>query len=143
HGRVRRLEKLLAQARRQGEAGDVIPSGYAPPSSDERGARSVHADPARSAAVAHPAMAADALTPDAMPASAGEAQMGSGPARVIIVREGETLWRLARRHRVDLNELRQLNGLQDNRIVTGWTLRLPASARAAGLKVLGSRGIMR
>ncbi|WHZ21048.1 MAG: hypothetical protein OJF47_000160 [Nitrospira sp.] len=47
------------------------------------------------------------------------------PVRTIVVQEGETLWRLARRHKVAMEVLRVLNGLSDNRIVVGRTLRLP------------------
>jgi hypothetical protein len=44
---------------------------------------------------------------------------------------------------VDLDELRQLNALQDNHIVTGWTLRLPAWAQAVEFRAVGARRIIR
>ncbi|MBA3754491.1 MAG: LysM peptidoglycan-binding domain-containing protein, partial [Nitrospira sp.] len=47
------------------------------------------------------------------------------PIRTIVVQNGETLWRLSRRHNVGLEALRLLNGLQNNLIVVGRTLRLP------------------
>lgn len=47
------------------------------------------------------------------------------PVRTIVVQGGETLWRLARRHKVDLEALRSLNGLSSNLIIAGRTLRLP------------------
>ena len=47
------------------------------------------------------------------------------PVRTIVVQGGDTLWRLARRHKVELQALRSLNGLSGNLIVTGRTLRLP------------------
>mgnify|MGYP002397860113 FL=1 len=46
-------------------------------------------------------------------------------SRTIVVADGDTLWRLSRRHKVDLGELRMLNGLRDYRIIAGRTLRLP------------------
>lgn len=47
------------------------------------------------------------------------------PIRTVVIQNGDTLWRLSRRHKVNLDALRSLNGLPDNRIVTGRTLRLP------------------
>ena len=125
HSRLRRLEKLLAQARKQRETGEVIPSGYAPRPSAEL-IQPLHVSPPASPVAVQPAMATDIEAP-----------------RIVVVREGETLWRLARRHQVDLEALRQLNGLQDNHIVTGWTLRLPASAHAAGIHASGPRRMVR
>lgn len=45
--------------------------------------------------------------------------------RTVVIQDGDTLWRLSRRHKVSLEELRFLNGLPSNLIVTGRTLRLP------------------
>ncbi len=50
---------------------------------------------------------------------------GKAAVRTIVVQGGDTLWRLARRHKVELEALRSLNGLSGNLIVTGRTLRLP------------------
>lgn len=47
------------------------------------------------------------------------------PVRTIVVQSGDTLWRLARRHKVSLEALKSLNGLPTNLIVVGRTLRLP------------------
>ncbi|MBX3234618.1 MAG: LysM peptidoglycan-binding domain-containing protein [Nitrospiraceae bacterium] len=52
-------------------------------------------------------------------------------ARTIIVNPGDTLWRLSRRHKVDMELLRTLNGLKDYRIIAGHTLRLPESRGGA------------
>lgn len=87
-------------------------------------------------------MAAQAHAPNSVSASE-ERQQDSGSLRIVVVREGETLWRLARRHQVEVEELRQLNGLRDDRIVTGWTLRLPAGAHVAGLPASGLRRFVR
>lgn len=51
---------------------------------------------------------------------AGEPQVGT-----IVVRRGDTLWAIARRHRIGVNALRSVNGLSGDRIVVGRTLRLP------------------
>ncbi|MBI4000180.1 MAG: LysM peptidoglycan-binding domain-containing protein [Nitrospira defluvii] len=47
------------------------------------------------------------------------------PIRTVVIQDGDTLWRLSRRHKVSLEALRSLNGLPNNLIVTGRTLRLP------------------
>ncbi|HET9963369.1 MAG TPA: LysM peptidoglycan-binding domain-containing protein [Nitrospiraceae bacterium] len=60
-------------------------------------------------------------------------EMEAQPLRTIVVSEGDTLWRLARRHKVDLEELRTLNGLPNDTIVSGRMLRLPASRAARPL----------
>lgn len=52
--------------------------------------------------------------------SGGEPQVGT-----IVVRRGDTLWAIARRHRVGVNALRSINGLSGDRILVGRTLRLP------------------
>jgi LysM repeat protein len=73
------------------------------------------------------------LAPDAAPLSgrsqsapvAGKGPEVTGQPRTIVIQAGDTLWRLARRHKVGLEALRLLNGLQNNLIVTGRTLRLP------------------
>ncbi len=75
---------------------------------------------------------------DPVEAEVGLTAEGSGPIptslpavvpvvglRTVIIQDGDTLWRLSRRHRVSLEELRSLNGLSGNRIVTGRMLRLP------------------
>ena len=44
------------------------------------------------------------------------------PIREIIVKPGDTLWSLARKHRMGLNRLRSINHLTDNQIEVGQTL---------------------
>jgi LysM repeat protein len=133
-GRLRRLEKLLALARRHGQTGEVIPSGYVPQQ---------RAPLAGSTVVSRQVVAVDMNAPETMPAAMDGVEGANEARRVVIVRKGETLWRLARRYQVDLDELRQLNGLQDNHIVTGWALRLPDSVQAAELQNAGARRLMR
>lgn len=62
--------------------------------------------------------------PDAVPVALSM-PAATAPVRTIVVQDGETLWRLARRHKVDLEALRSLNGLSSNLIIAGRTLRLP------------------
>jgi LysM repeat protein len=67
-------------------------------------------------AVAEEARQGSASVPEVVPVA---------QIRTVVVQEGDTLWRLSRRHKVNLDALRSLNDLPDNRIVTGRTLRLP------------------
>ena len=122
HSHVRRLEKLLAHAKRQR---NVLPSAYVPRHSTEL-TRPVHIS-SGTPLVAQPTMVTEPA--DLRGATSKESQPELESQQIIVVREGETLWRLARRHRVDLEELRQFNGLQDDRIVAGWTLRVPVPTR--------------
>ena len=46
------------------------------------------------------------------------------PIRYLIVKPGDTLYSLARKHRIPLDRLRSLNHLQDNQINVGQTLWL-------------------
>jgi LysM repeat protein len=47
------------------------------------------------------------------------------PTKYISVKPGDTLWSIAQKYRVQLNQLRTLNHLRDNRIVSGQALWLP------------------
>jgi murein DD-endopeptidase MepM/ murein hydrolase activator NlpD len=49
----------------------------------------------------------------------------------ITVRPGDTLWALARAHGVSVPELQAANGLRDDRLSPGMTLRLPGAPEAA------------
>ncbi|MEO0559051.1 MAG: LysM peptidoglycan-binding domain-containing protein [Bacteroidota bacterium] len=57
------------------------------------------------------------------------AQAQSDGNGLYTVRAGDTLFRIARTFAVDIDELRQLNGLDSDYISVGQTLRLSASAR--------------
>ncbi|HEX7242155.1 MAG TPA: LysM peptidoglycan-binding domain-containing protein [Longimicrobiaceae bacterium] len=56
------------------------------------------------------------------------------------VRDGETLWRLAREYGVEVEEIREANDLDGNTIVPGRTLRIP---RKAGERPTSSSGTAR
>jgi LysM repeat protein len=61
---------------------------------------------------------------------------GVGPSTVstkyISVKPGDTLWSISQRYRVDLEQLRTLNQLTDNRIVIGQALWLPDDGSSSG-----------
>ena len=128
HSRMRQLEKLLSQGRKQvAPNGDMAPAAYAPHESPQGTTIPRPVPQSVATNVLGTAMPADALMPGELSAAEYNNFSPVGNQRTVIVREGETLWRLARRHKVDLEELRRINGVTDNRIVTGSTLRLPES----------------
>lgn len=133
HSRLRRLEKQLAKARRHDEkTAEVMPSSFPTESPS-----AAYISP-----VAQSVMVAEAVT--GTPAIATDVDPSTEDAsRIIVVREGETLWRLAKRHRVDLEELRRMNGLTDDRIIAGWTLRVPVSSHITGNHASGFRRLGR
>jgi LysM repeat protein len=62
------------------------------------------------------------------PASLGYAPGSVGPSgAVVIVRSGDTLASLSRRHAVPVADLMAVNGLRDGAIVRGQILLLPAT----------------
>jgi LysM repeat protein len=49
-----------------------------------------------------------------------------------VVRRGETLFEIARRHGVDVATLKQANGLRSDALAVGQTLRIPAAQGSNG-----------
>lgn len=128
HSRMRQLEKLLSQDRKQGAPnGEMAPAAYVPLESPQVTTIPMPVPQSVASNALGTAMPADAFVPGELSATGYNHSANVGNQRTVIVREGETLWRLARRHKVDLEELRRINGMTDNRIVTGSTLRLPES----------------
>jgi len=54
---------------------------------------------------------------------------GEPHVKTIVVRNGDTLWTIARRHKVGVNALRSLNGVSGDLIMVGRTLRVPEPKR--------------
>jgi len=128
HSRMRQLEKLLSQDRKQvAPNGEMAPAAFAPHESPQVTTIPMPVPQSVASNASGTAMPADAFVPGELSTTEYNNSTHVGNQRTIIVREGETLWRLARRHKVDLEELRRINGMTDNRIVTGSTLRLPES----------------
>lgn len=69
-----------------------------------------------------------------------QAEIPPSQGRSVFIRPGDTLWRIAQRYRVEVNELRSLNQLPDNHILPGQVLWLPAS-RSMG-RSMPETGIM-
>ena len=145
-GHLKQLQKQLTDIskRQQGQA-DVTPA-----SRPSRPSAKVPANPVRMEKASAPPVRPPAVPPlPARPASVeapaeqtNQSPTGGPPARLrnISVRVGDTLWSIAQRYQVDLNELRILNELADNRILPGQALWLPAprsavrSASETGIK---------
>jgi len=56
---------------------------------------------------------------------AGDLLYDEASPRMVFVKSGDTLWRLAKRHHVSLRQLREINQLSDNTIEIGQALRIP------------------
>ncbi len=54
-----------------------------------------------------------------------EVEQQRTPTKHVSVKPGDTLWRIARKYRVNVEDLRTLNQMTDNRIVIGQALWLP------------------
>ncbi len=72
-----------------------------------------------------------------MPAQANrefssEVEQSMAPTKYISVKPGDTLWSIAQKYRVQLEHLRTLNQLTDNRIVIGQALWLPDNRPVPG-----------
>jgi LysM repeat protein len=57
--------------------------------------------------------------------SYSEVEQPTAPTRHVSVKPGDTLWSIAQKYRVNVQQLRTLNQLTDNRIVIGQALWLP------------------
>ncbi|MET0516283.1 MAG: LysM peptidoglycan-binding domain-containing protein [Nitrospiraceae bacterium] len=126
HSRMRQLENLLPHDRKQvAPTGEMAPAAYAPHESPQITTIPMSVPQSVPSNASGTAMSADTFMPKELSAAEYNTSAHVGNQRTVIVREGETLWRLARRHKVDLEELKRINGMTDNRIVTGSTLRLP------------------
>lgn len=75
-------------------------------------------------ALAPESQAGALVLPPELPASAAM-PTGESPLRTVVVRSGDTLWAIAKRHKIGMNALRSLNGLSGDRILIGRTLRVP------------------
>ncbi len=54
----------------------------------------------------------------------------TSPGRTVVVRKGDTLFEIARRHAVDIAALKQINGLRSDALSVGQTLRIPPAQGA-------------
>lgn len=126
HSRLRQSSALVPYQGKKSPAGlDVaVPAAAV---SEER-MEAVPLSPEEDSGLYTPATAGDAepVSEVTRPVSVATPDAAAAVSvRTVVIQQGETLWRLARRHKVGVDVLRVLNGLSDNRIVAGRTLRLP------------------
>ena len=133
-GQMKQLQKQLARIGKSGSAHDG--QAAAPlPSSDamRKGQKSMPVPaqvnepsefPETPQMVATPAAVMQVPVPvNHEPSS--EVEQQRSPTQHVSVKSGDTLWRIARKYRVNVEDLRTLNQITDNRIVIGQALWLP------------------
>jgi LysM repeat protein len=64
--------------------------------------------------------------------SSSEVEQSMAPPKYVSVKPGDTLWSISQKYRVQLEHLRALNQLTDNRIVIGQALWLPDNRPVPG-----------
>jgi len=128
---MKQLRKQLSSNRKSGPVDDGQEAASLPSSSAVRKGRKVMQVPAPrnqpSEFLESPQMAATPTVAipapaNRVPSSGGEQQ--STPPKYISVKPGDTLWSIAQKYRVNVEHLRRLNQLTDNRIVIGQALWL-------------------
>ncbi|OGW47119.1 MAG: hypothetical protein A2V62_04465 [Nitrospirae bacterium RBG_19FT_COMBO_58_9] len=132
HKQVSRAEK--PDATQDGQEASPLPSSRVA----RKGQKALQAPPPPSQPSEYQETQQLAATPAAMvhrpvsrePLSASERQ--SIPMRHVSVKPGDTLWSIAQKYRVNVEQLRALNQLPDNRILTGQALRLPDDPSPSG-----------
>ncbi len=77
------------------------------------------------------ATAPDAATAPAAPATTAADKAASGSTSKYVVKSGDTLGRIAKKHGVSVKALKAANGLTNDRIAVGKTLKLPAGKSAS------------
>lgn len=75
-----------------------------------------------------------------MPAPAKAAEPKASLA-LHVVKEGESLWKIARQYKVDVKELVKMNELEKDRLLPGMTLRVPDQSRRSGADGSGKGGV--
>jgi membrane-bound lytic murein transglycosylase D len=103
--------------------------------------RTLAAQPAEEPAPAAARVAAAAPARSSGAASGSQRSSGGGAARAIEhkVKAGETLWAIARRHGVGVEEIRAANRMKNDTVVTGRTLKIPRGGPAAATQVAAAR----
>lgn len=133
-GQMKQLQKQLSRTGKSGSENDGQAAGPLPSSGAMRKGQKPMPGPAqvneppefleRPQMVATPAAVVQVPVPvNHEPLSEVEEQRA--PTQHVSVKSGDTLWRIARKYRVNVEDLRTLNQMTDNRIVIGQALWLP------------------
>src|SRR5262245_48885421 len=137
---IKRLQKQLSKVGISGPAHDGQEAVPLPISGEIRKGEKAMQVPAQRGQLSDfqetPQMVATSVA--VMPVLANRAlSSGVGPLAVstkyVSVKPGDTLWSISQRYRVDLEKLRTLNQLTDNRIVIGQALWLPDDRSISGV----------
>ena len=139
-GQMKQLQKRLLGAGKSGPAHDGQEAAPLPSSGAvSKGQKAMQVPVQRNQSSEYPDTPQMVVTPAAVrqvPASrepSSEVEQQRTPTKSVSVKPGDTLWRIAQTYRVNLEHLRTLNQLTDNRIVIGQALWLPEDRPMSGV----------
>jgi LysM repeat protein len=138
-GQMKQLQKQLSRRGKSGSANDGQEAAPLSSSGAMRKGQKAMQVPARrnhpSEFLETPQMVATPAAVMQRPVAhdpSSEVEQQRAPTRQVSVKTGDTLWSIAQKHRVNLEQLRTLNQLTDNRIVIGQALWLPDGRPMSG-----------
>ena len=141
-GQMKQLQKQLSKTGESGSANDGREAALLPSSGVMRKGQKAMQVPAQRSQPSEFLETPQMVTPPSTvmqvpvnhePSSAVGRQMAS--TKHVSVKPGDTLWSIARKYRVNVEHLRTLNQLTDNRIVIGQALWLPDDRPMSGVDV--------
>lgn len=139
-GHMKQLQKQLSKAGESGPAHDGQEAAPLSSSGAMRKGQKAMQIPAQrnqpSEFLETPQMMANPAALTQVPANrkpSSEVEQQRIPTKSVSVQAGDTLWRIAQTYRVNLEHLRTLNQLTDNRIVIGQALWLPVDRPMSGV----------
>ena len=139
-GQMKQLQKQLSKRGESGSASDGQEVTPLPSSGAIRKGQKAMQVPAQrnqpSEFLETPRMVATSAAVRQVPTNrepSSEVEYQKAPTQYISVKPGDTLWRIAQRYRVNVEHLRALNQLIDNRIEIGQALWLPNGRPISGV----------
>jgi LysM repeat protein len=131
-GQMRQLQKPLSRARKSSPAHDSQKAVPFPSSGAiHKGQKTVQVPAQRNQSSEFPetpqmvATSAALMPVPANSESLSEVELQGNPKKHVSVKSGDTLWNIAQKYHVNVEQLQTLNQLTNNRIVIGQTLWLP------------------
>jgi LysM repeat protein len=139
-GQMKQLQKQLSKAGKSGPANDGQEAAPLPSSGAVRKGQKAMQVPAQgnqpSEFLETPQMVATPAAVMQVPANrepSSEAEQQRSGTKSVSVKPGDTLWRIAQKYRVNVEQLRRFNQLTDNTIVIGQALWLPDDRPMSGV----------
>ena len=139
-GQMKQLQKQLSKRGESGSASDGQEAAPLPSSGAIRKGQKAMQVPAQGSQPSEfletPQMVATPAAVRQVPANrepSSEVEHQKAPTQYVSVKPGDTLWRIAQKYRVNVEHLRTLNQLTDNRIVIGQALWLPDGRPMSGV----------